>query len=46
MAELLPDDHGHAHDSRIHHLARMAGTAHEERHGLEDLRERFQKALD
>jgi DNA anti-recombination protein RmuC len=45
-AELLPRDHGHRNDARIHHVARVAGTAHEERRALEDMRERFVKALE
>jgi chromosome segregation ATPase len=45
-AALLPNDYGHRNDARIHHTARIAGTAHEERAALEDLRDRLTKALD
>lgn len=45
-AELLPNGHGHRNDARIHHVARVAGTAHEERRALEDMRDRLTKALD
>ncbi len=46
MAELLPNSYGHRHDAGIHHTARVAGTAHEERAALKDLRDRLVKALD
>lgn len=46
MSGLLPNSYGHRNDARIHHTARVAGTAHEERRALEDLRERLLKALD
>ncbi len=46
MAELLPNSYGHRNDARIHHTARVAGTAHEERAALKDLRDRLVKALD
>jgi len=46
LSELLPNGHGHRNDARIHHVARLAGTAHEERRALEDMRDRFVKALD
>jgi chromosome segregation ATPase len=45
-AALLPNDYGHRNDARIHHTARIAGTAHEERAALEDLRDRLTKVLD
>jgi chromosome segregation ATPase len=43
---LLPRNHGHKHDGRIHHTARVAGTAHEERAALDDLKARLIKAAD
>lgn len=43
---LLPRDLGHHHDARIHHGGRIAGTAHDERMALEDLRDRLTDALD
>jgi len=46
LSELLPNGHGHRNDARIHHVARVAGTAHEERRALEDMRDRLTKALD
>ncbi len=45
LSELLPNGHGHRNDARIHHVARVAGTAHEERRALEDMRDRLAKVL-
>jgi hypothetical protein len=46
LSGLLPRDHGHKHDGRIHHTARVAGMAHEERAALDDLKARLIKAAD
>lgn len=50
LAELVPrrgpHREPHALDAHIHHVARVAETAAEERRPLEHLRDRFTKALD
>lgn len=46
MRRLSPNDRGWRNDAAIHHTSRVAGTAHEERRALEELRDQLVKALD
>lgn len=46
ISELVPNSHGHPYDARIHHVARVAMAANNEREALERLRDGIVEALD